>query len=276
MSKHAALRKNQIVFISTYVSSSFFLEKGKSRLANLCHASSTQAIWMSDCSIKMRAFFLGPLASGPDWIPTTSRKTAQWDDFGWSDLYNDYELWFMKIPNWQRKCGTVEYRWSRGLLSQLWANHVFLFKKFLTFDKLAGIPQLLARSEERHTSACGKRCPALSVKTSRLFGYIVVFAAATAHCTHSFSSIPFALRFERAQIAQSADRALRRRKGGGRWSRRRRRAGATGRATGTTATATPTVTATAPPLDQWWCKGMNMWRCDEDVNMWRCIADLHF
>jgi hypothetical protein len=47
-----------------------------------------------------------------------------------------------------------------------------------------------------------------------LFGYIVVFAAATAHCTHSFSSIPFALCFERAQIAQSADRALRRRKEG--------------------------------------------------------------
>ena len=185
----------------------------------------------------------------------------------------NYDSWKFQIGN-----ASVE-RWStggsRGLLSQLWADHVFLFKKFLTFDKLAGIPQLLARSEERHTSACGKRCPALSVKTSRLFGYIVVFAAATAHCTHSFSSIPFALCFERAQIAQSADRALRRRKGGGRWSRRRR-AGATGRATGTTATATPTVTATAPPLDQWWCKGMNMWRCDEDVNMWRCIADLHF
>ena len=120
------------------MSSSFFLEKGKSRLANLCHASSTQAIWMSDCSIKMRAFFLGPLASGPDWIPTTSRKTAQWDDFGWSDLYNDYELWFMKIPNWQRKCGTVEYRWFQGPALPALSQSCISFQKVLDVRQTCG------------------------------------------------------------------------------------------------------------------------------------------
>ena len=83
-------------------------------------------------------------------------------------------------------------------------NHVFLVKKFLTFDKFAGIPQLLAAKKGTHPHA-EEGAQNFSVKTSRLlglFGYIVVFAA-TVHCTRSFSSILFALCFERAEMLRA-------------------------------------------------------------------------